>query len=71
MTTSALLRHGPSYAAELLEGLSRWMAHKGFQTLDQVRGLLAVPLEADAAAYERAGYFSAMRSANAGAYIPW
>ena len=71
MTTSALLRHGPNYAAELLAGLSAWMARKGFQAVDDVRGLLAVPPEADGAAYERAGYVAAMRAANAGAYAPW
>ena len=32
MTTSALLRHGPRYASELLDGLTSWMARKGFQT---------------------------------------
>ena len=71
MTTSALLRHGPKYAAELLEGLSRWMARKGFQTVDEVRGMLSVPADTDATAYERAGYVNAMRAANAGAYVPW
>ena len=70
MTTSALLRHGPSYAAQLLDGLETWMARKGFETVDEVRGLLAVAREADAAAYERAGYVTAMRAANAGAYTP-
>ncbi len=69
MTTSALLRHGPSYSAQLLEGLETWMARKGFETVDEVRGLLAVGREADAAEYERAGYVTAMRAANAGAYI--
>jgi dihydroorotate dehydrogenase (fumarate) len=67
MTTSALLRHGPMYAAELLDGLTSWMARKGFQSLDEVRGMLAVPA-ADEVAYERAGYVNAMRAANAGAY---
>ena len=33
MTASALLRHGPEYATELLDGLSAWMARKGFETL--------------------------------------
>jgi dihydroorotate dehydrogenase (fumarate) len=69
MTTSALLRHGPMYAAELLDGLTSWMARKGFQSLDEVRGMLAVPA-ADEVAYERAGYVTAMRAANAGAYNP-
>jgi dihydroorotate dehydrogenase (fumarate) len=71
MTTSALLRHGPSYATDLLDGLRRWMASKGFETVDDVRGLLAVPRDADAAAYERSSYVTAMRAANAGAYNPW
>ncbi len=71
MTASALLRHGPGYATELLDGLTRWMSRKGFQDLAQVRRLLAVAPEADAAAYERAYYVTAMRAANAGAYNPW
>ncbi|HET7051401.1 MAG TPA: dihydroorotate dehydrogenase-like protein [Solirubrobacteraceae bacterium] len=71
MTTSALLRHGPKYASELLDGLAAWMSRKGFEDLSHVRGLLAVPSEADGAALERAGYVAAMRAANAGAYAPW
>jgi dihydroorotate dehydrogenase (fumarate) len=71
MTTSALLRHGPKYAAELLGGLTSWMARKGFKSVDEVRGMLSVPAIADEAAYERAGYVTAMRAANAGAYNPW
>jgi dihydroorotate dehydrogenase (fumarate) len=71
MTTSALLRHGPKYAAELLDGLTSWMARKGFHSLDEVRGMLSVPAVADGVAYERAGYVTAMRAANAGAYNPW
>lgn len=68
MTTSALLRHGPEYAFVLLEGLATWMARKGFQSLDQVRGMLAVPADINEEEYERTGYVSAMRAANAGAY---
>jgi len=71
MTTSALLRHGPSYASDLLGGLRGWMVRKGFQTLDDVRGLFAVPRDTDPAAYERSSYVTAMRAANAGAYNPW
>ena len=70
MTASALLRHGPEYATELLEGLSAWMARKRFETLGDMRGLLAVPPGTDAAAYERAGYATALRDANRGAYEP-
>ena len=53
MTTSALLRHGPRYATELLDGLSSWMRHKGFQTVDELRGKLSAPDITDHAAYER------------------
>jgi dihydroorotate dehydrogenase (fumarate) len=70
MTASALLRHGPEHAAVLLDGLSAWMARKGFAALDDVRGILSVPAGADEAAYERAGYVSALRKANSG-HGPW
>jgi dihydroorotate dehydrogenase (fumarate) len=71
MTTSALLRHGPRYATELLDGLSSWMTRKGFQTVDELRGMLAVPADADLTTAPRAGYVAAMRTANAGGYAPW
>ena len=71
MTTSALLRHGPGYAVELLDGLRTWMSRKGFDTLDDLRGMLSVPATADRAQLARSGYVSAMRAANAGAYAPW
>ena len=41
MTTSALLRHGPGYAAVLLGGLASWMQRKGFVTVAELRGLLS------------------------------
>ena len=43
MTTSALIRHGPAHAAVLLEGLSAWMDRKGYASVDELRGMLAVP----------------------------
>jgi dihydroorotate dehydrogenase (fumarate) len=71
MTTSALLRNGPEYAAVLLDGLSDWMVRKGFTTVDEVRGKLSVPSDTDEAAYERAGYVGAMRAANNSPSGPW
>ena len=68
MTASALLRHGVEYAGDLLAGLTDWMAQKGFESVDDVRGLLAVPHEGHEAHFERAGYVAAMRNANAGIY---
>jgi dihydroorotate dehydrogenase (fumarate) len=71
MSASALLRHGPEHASVLLDGLSAWMARKGFRTVDELRGMLSVPSGAEGAAYERAGYVSALRAANAGGHGPW
>jgi dihydroorotate dehydrogenase (fumarate) len=70
MTASALLRHGPGYAGVLIDELSAWMARKGFGSIADVRGLLAVPDGTDQAAYERAGYVTALEAANKG-YGPW
>jgi dihydroorotate dehydrogenase (fumarate) len=71
MTASALLRHGPEHATVLLDGLSAWMARKGFKAVDELRGMLSVPPDAEAAGYERAGYVSELRAANVRAYSPW
>jgi dihydroorotate dehydrogenase (fumarate) len=71
MTASALLRHGTEYAGVLLDGLSTWMARKGFRSVDDLRGMLSVPHDVDEAAYERTGYVSALRAANARAHGPW
>ena len=71
MTASALLRHGPGHAIVLLDGLSAWMARKGFESVDDLRGMLSVPSGTDAAAYERAGYVTGLRAANVRAYRAW
>ncbi len=68
MTASALIRHGPKHAAVLLAGLSQWMDRKGYASVGDLRGLLAVPADTDRAAYERAGYVRALRRANR---APW
>jgi dihydroorotate dehydrogenase (fumarate) len=71
MSASALLRHGPEHATVLLDGLSAWMARKGFESVDDLRGMLSVPLDADAAAYQRTGYVTGLRAANVRAYSAW
>ncbi len=70
MTASALLRHGDEHATVLLDGLAEWMTRKGFATVDELRGLLAVPPAEDETAFERAGYVDALRAANEGIYEP-
>jgi dihydroorotate dehydrogenase (fumarate) len=71
MTASALLRHGPEHATVLLDGLTAWMARKGFESVDELRGMLSVPLDVDAAAYQRTGYVTGLRTANVRAYSAW
>ena len=61
-TTSALVRHGVEHATRLIDGLEAWLDGRQL-TLDQVRGMLAVPSNAPADAYERAGYVSALEKA--------
>lgn len=71
MTASALLRNGPDYAAVMLDGLSRWMRRKGYTSVDEFRGLLAVPIGADETDRERGDYVSALRRANSADVGPW
>jgi dihydroorotate dehydrogenase (fumarate) len=70
MTASALIRHWAGHAGVLLDGLSAWLARKGFAAVADARGLLSVPGDADQAAYERAGYVTTMQAANQG-HGPW
>jgi len=63
MTTSSLLRHGPGHAAVLIDGLGEWLKRKGFATVDDARGVLAVPAGAQGSAFERAGYLAAIKEA--------
>lgn len=62
MTTSSLVRHGARHAEKLIEGLESWLRRKEL-SLDAARGMLAVPMDVDAAGYERAGYVSALEKA--------
>jgi len=63
MTTSALVRHGRDYSRVLLDGLDSWLQRKGFRSVEAARGLLAVPADADATGYQRAGYVTALERA--------
>ncbi len=47
------------------------MTRKGFAAVAELRGMLAVPPDTDAADYQRSGYVNALSAANAGVYGPW
>ncbi|WP_259340985.1 dihydroorotate dehydrogenase-like protein [Propionibacterium australiense] len=62
MTTSALVRHGASYATELVNGLRHYLIRNQL-TLSQLRGMLAVPADARVDEYERSGYLAVLEQA--------
>lgn len=64
MSTSALIRRGPGYAGVMLAELEEYLARKEF-TLDGMRGLLAVPADAEGNAWQRSSYVAAMEKARA------
>jgi len=62
MTTSALLRHGPSYTTVLLDGLKAWMEARRFASVAQVRGSMSRSKVANPGAFERANYIRELES---------
>ena len=62
MTTSALLRHGPSYMTVLLDGLKAWMDARRFSSVAQVRGGMSRRKVANPGAFERANYIRELES---------
>nr|WP_239022334.1 dihydroorotate dehydrogenase-like protein [Raineyella fluvialis] len=62
MSTSALVRNGTEYGRKLLEGLEDWMAIKGYESVEDFRGLLSIRHD-DENAYQRAGYVAALQRA--------
>lgn len=56
MTTSALLRKGPSYTARLVEGLAQWMETHSFESIDAMRGIMSHARAADPLPLERVNY---------------
>ena len=51
--------------------VAEWMGRKGYATVDDFRGLLAVPVGVDETARERGDYVSALRKANRSGSGSW
>lgn len=62
MTTSALVRHGADYAAQLVDGVQAWLGRKQLD-LASARGMVAVPEDVSASDYARSGYVSGLERA--------
>ena len=56
MTTSALLRRGPGFVAEIVSGLEAWMDRRGFDSVARMKGALSQQQVADPSAFARANY---------------
>lgn len=62
MMASALIRHGPDYAAVLLDGVAVWLEANNYRSLEQAKGSLSQQHSPDPAAFERANYMQAILS---------
>jgi dihydroorotate dehydrogenase (fumarate) len=61
MTTSSLLREGPSHMGVLLAGLERWLDVREFESLQHVRGIMSHRCLRDPQAFERANYIKILQ----------
>jgi dihydroorotate dehydrogenase (fumarate) len=50
---TALYKNGPGYIATLMQGLEKWMDDKGYERLDDFRGVLSYGTGENPAAFER------------------
>jgi dihydroorotate dehydrogenase (fumarate) len=62
MTTSALLRNGPDYAATLLAGLENWLEARRFASVGPMRGSMSHSKVGNPGAFERANYLRVLES---------
>jgi len=65
MTTSALLRHGPTYMRRLVAGLAAWLEENGHPSVSSIRGLKSVKRLDNVAELLRAQYMSLLTE-----YVP-
>jgi dihydroorotate dehydrogenase (fumarate) len=61
---SALLREGPGHLKTLRDGMTAWLEERGYSSLAELQGSLALHSCPDPAAYERANYMLVLQSWN-------
>jgi dihydroorotate dehydrogenase (fumarate) len=62
MSTSALLRHGPSWLSRVITNLTEWMEKKGYDSVDQLRGSMSQKSLPDSMAFVRGNYIRILES---------
>jgi len=61
---STIYKNGPDYIQVMLEDLENWMNKKGFQSIDQFKGLLSQSKSINPAAFERVQFMKYFRGFN-------
>ena len=59
---SALLRRGPQVLTEVLEGMTRWMEAREYDSVSQLKGSMSQQNLPDPSAFARASYLHALDS---------
>jgi dihydroorotate dehydrogenase (fumarate) len=62
MMTSALLKRGIEYLAEVWSDLMHWMEEHEYESVRQMQGSMSQRSVPDAAAFQRANYMKVLRS---------
>jgi dihydroorotate dehydrogenase (fumarate) len=62
MSTSALLRHGPAWLSKTLADVTDWMAGKGYESVDQLRGSMSHKALPESMAFVRGNYIRILES---------
>jgi dihydroorotate dehydrogenase (fumarate) len=62
MITSTLLRHGVEYVAEMLKAIQLWLDEHGYESVEQLKGIMSYGNCPNSGQYERANYMKAIVS---------
>jgi dihydroorotate dehydrogenase (fumarate) len=67
MSTSAVLRQGPTFFTRTLADMSAWLEKKGYSSVAQLRGCMSQRSAPDSAAFVRGNYIKVLESYTSGA----
>ena len=62
MIASSLLKKGPAHIGVLVRGVEAWLAERGYDSVEQMKGSLSQQACPDPDAFERANYMKALKS---------
>jgi dihydroorotate dehydrogenase (fumarate) len=62
MIASSLLKKGPAHVGVLVRGVETWLAERGYDSVEQMKGSLSQQACPDPDAFERANYMKALKS---------